>query len=76
MPSFTLTVSNAKFNEFKEAFLAHVPVPLDENEQPTMAENAWIKSVIIRKVKSVYREGRLILHRQQSKPTVDEDIIT
>ena len=74
MASMTLTIPDAKFNEFKEAFLVMNPVPVNpDTELPLFTDGEWIKEWIIRIVKKRYKQGREELARR--KVVVDNGVI-
>lgn len=43
MATVTYTIPDPKLAQFKTWFLAQNPIPLDENKQPLMSDNDWIK---------------------------------
>lgn len=77
MPSITLSVSAANWPEYKEAFLAYQPVPLDPDTQlPTMTDEQWIKEWHRQQSWQAYRQGRKILRNRAHSEDADADIIT
>lgn len=75
MASITLTIPDAKFEDFKEAFLKVNPIPENADTQlPLFTENAWIKEWIKRILKKRYRQGKEQLAREAA--VIDNDIIS
>ena len=75
MVSITLTIDDAKYSDFKLAFLRTKPVPLDEEGVPSHTENQWIKKVIKDFMFKYYSDGKKILSIEANNPNVDQDII-
>ncbi len=75
MASITLTIPDAKYDEFKEAFLKVNPVPLDpDTELPLFTDNQWVKEWIVRMIKKRYNQGKEQLARETT--VIDKDIIS
>lgn len=75
MASITLTISDAKYNEFKEAFLKVSPIPTNpDTELPLYTENQWVKEWIIRLIRKRYKQGREELARKTA--VIDDNIIS
>jgi hypothetical protein len=60
MPSFTISATQAAYDEYKPAFLEACPVPLDpETHQPVMSDDAWVKkSILVLFCREKYIEGK------------------
>jgi hypothetical protein len=67
MPQMIFDVPDAKFAEFKAAYLAMYP------NRSGQTDNQWIKEVILSNIKGVYMNGKKKLH---PGPTIDDDIVT
>jgi len=77
MPSITLTVATDDWDEYREAFLAVYPVPLDpDTHAPTMTEAQWVQERIRQLAFEPYRLGRKRLRDQAHPADVDPEIIT
>ena len=83
MASVTFEIPDAKFAEFKEAFLLGLPVPirppdilnLKPEPVPEMTDNEWIKEAGRRFYIKAYRKGRAILRDQAHPAVVDDGIL-
>ena len=76
MVSVTFTIDDEKFEEFKIGFLKSTPIPLDEETGiPIYTENQWIKEWGLLMYKRSYRAGKILIARETTSPTLDEDII-
>lgn len=71
MPQLTFSISDTKFAKFKEGFLKRHPIPLDEDRNPIMAENAWVKEAIKRLIQTAYNEGRKMIYREMQETPED-----
>jgi hypothetical protein len=75
MPQLTLTVSDEKYeDEFKPAFLCVHPVPLDEEMNPIMPEDMWVKEWVKRQIKEAYKQGKTKLAYESAE--FEEDLVT
>lgn len=74
MPTITLTISSAKFQEFKDGFLKIHPItiPIDGSEQ--MTENEWISFKIKQIIQRDYARGKAMMAREENL-NIDEEII-
>lgn len=75
MVSVTYTIPDEKFDEFKEAFIRAKPVPLDDDRNPIMSENEWIKEWGRRAMFAIFSRGREELHRDTMQ-AIDENIVS
>lgn len=75
MASITLTIPDAKFDEFKEAFIKINPIPTDpDTELPLYTENAWVKQWVLNTIKERYKQGGEELAREVA--IIDNDIVS
>ena len=74
MAQITYTISDSNLPEFKMGFLASKPVPTDDEGNPIMSENAWIKEYGKRQFIREYKNGKHILAMQQAQ--LEDDLVT
>jgi len=75
VPQLTYTIDNAKFQAFKDAFLRADPVPTDDDGNPEMSENDWIKAEGKKFFLEKYKNGLLLLAKDTAS-VPDNNIIT
>jgi hypothetical protein len=77
MPSIALTIATEDWDEYRLAFLAVYPVPLDpDTGEPTMTETQWVKDKIGQLAWEPYRLGMKRLRDREHPANADPDIIT
>ena len=74
MAQVTITLDDAKLNEFRMGFLAFCPIPEDDNGEPAMNFQQWIKTYLRNELLSTYRAGKTKLASETV--SVDTDMIT
>jgi hypothetical protein len=73
----TITIPNAKLNEFKTGFLKENPVPIDEETGlPAMTEIQWLKAWIIGELKREYASGKRRIAIESSVVVIEDNGIT
>lgn len=73
----TITIDDAKVDEFKEAFLTVYPAPHDlETGEQLMADNPWIKKRIVTWLKSRFRKGKRKLYLQKQATIAEPEFIS
>ena len=75
MAQITYTIDDTKLAEFKLGFFRYNPIPKDEEGNPAMSENAWIKESGRQWFSRIYRQGKRKI-AQEAAYSVEEDIIT
>lgn len=58
MAQVTITVDNEQWPDFQKYYLKRRPVPLDEEQQPTMSVGDWIKKCIVGDIYQTLLEGK------------------
>jgi hypothetical protein len=74
MATVVLTIDDLDMDDFKVGFLKAAPVPLDENGDPTMSENAWLKEWGRNQYFRTYRSGKTRTAGETA--VIDENIVT
>lgn len=63
--NLSITYTSEKPTKFKAGFLRACPVPLDDDDQPTMTEDEWIKKWGKEQFLNQYRRGVQLLKRDE-----------
>jgi len=73
MISITYTISNDKYDKYKESFLIAHPIPRDIEGNPIMGAGEWIKKWGLIQFKNAYKCGARMLAERNA--IIDESII-
>lgn len=58
MAQVTITVDNGQWADFQKYYLKRRPVPLNEQQEPTMSVGDWIKKCIVDDIYQVLLQGK------------------
>jgi len=58
MAQITMSIDNGQWSDFQKYYLKRQPVPLDEEQEPTMSVGDWIKKCIVDSVYQTLLEGK------------------
>lgn len=58
MAQVTISIPNEQWSDFQKYYLKRRPVPLNEQQEPTMSVSDWIKKCIVGDTYQVLLEGK------------------
>mgnify|MGYP007099599406 CR=1 FL=1 len=61
--TISISIPDNKVVEFLVGFLRSQPIPVDENGNPTMATDAWVKNIVKQKLLFEYSQGKRLLQQ-------------
>lgn len=74
MAQVIISIDNGQWPDFQKYYLKRRPVPLDEEQEPTMSVGDWIKQCIVGDIYQTLLEGKQMEAFGELMDEIDIDI--